>query len=96
MRLKRLGANYHHADSDSYGSHSAYKGGEDDGERVYNHFRRFGGGTENFNDFNVSLQWSDVEAIVRTFSEMGHPEAVRLERARKLAAAVEEFAKDSN
>jgi hypothetical protein len=72
------------------------KGGKDDGERVYNHFLRFGSGTENFSDFNVSLGWSDVEGIIKHFFEMGHSEAVRFDRARKLAAAVEEFAKHSN
>jgi hypothetical protein len=96
MRLNRLGPNSHHADSNSYSDDSPYIGGKDEGERVYNHFKRFGTGTENFNDFNVSLEWSDVEAITRTFFEMGLPEAVRLDRARKLAAAVEEFAKSLN
>jgi len=41
----------------------------------------------------ISMGWSDVEALIRTFSEMDHPEGPRrLERARRLAAAVEEFA----
>ena len=47
---------------------------------------------ENANDFRVSLDWSDVEEIVRVFCEMNHPEATRLVRARNLAAAIEDFA----
>jgi hypothetical protein len=39
----------------------------------------------------VSLDWADVEALVETLAEKGHPSALRLERARKLAAAVDEF-----
>jgi hypothetical protein len=99
MRLKRIGhaaAQDHYADSDEYSSRSAYRGGEDGGQRVYNHFLRFGGGSENFNDFRVSLEWSDVEAIIQIFSASGHAEAMRLERARKLGAAVEELVKISN
>jgi hypothetical protein len=68
----------------------------DEGERVYVHFERFGLGTENTNLFRVSLDWSDLEAILRKFSEMGHTEAVRLECARKLASAIEDVAKNSN
>ena len=95
MRLKRIGNENHHADSDIYSPHSVFKGGQDDGERVYNCFLRFGSGTENFNDFSVSLQWSDVEAILLIFCEMGQPEAVRSHRARKLAVAFDEFAKSN-
>ena len=96
MRLNRLGPNAHHADSNDYKPYSVYQGGKDEGERVYNHFLGFGSGTERFPDFNVSLEWSDVEAIIRTFSKMGHLEAARLERARGLAAAVDQFMQSVN
>jgi hypothetical protein len=42
------------------------------------------------------MEWSDVETIIRIFVEMGATEAVRLERARKLAAAVHDIARNSN
>jgi hypothetical protein len=99
MRLKRIGdadGRDEWADSINYDSGSTYRGGLDEGKRVYNHFEKFGSGLQNTSLFRVSLEWSDVEAIIRTFAEMGHAEAVRLERARKLAAAVEAVADNSN
>jgi hypothetical protein len=98
MRLKRIGdaaGRDEWADSADYRSRSHYRGGLDEGERVYNHFDRFGSGLQNTNLFRVSLEWSDVEAIIRTFAEKGFTEAIRLQRARKLAAAVEEIAQNS-
>jgi hypothetical protein len=44
----------------------------------------------------VSLTWTDVEALIHTFVEKGHPEAPRLNRARKLAASIDEFSKNSD
>jgi hypothetical protein len=41
----------------------------------------------------VSIGWDDVEALILKFAERGHPDAVRLLRADKLAGAVEELAK---
>jgi hypothetical protein len=96
MRLNRLGPNHCHADSDDYSPGSTFVGGDDGGDRVYNHFHSFGNGIDNTSSFNVSIEWSDVEAIIRTFFEKGHPEAVRLERARELALAVAGVAQNSN
>jgi len=62
----------------------------------YVDFRSFGAGSERFSDFIVSLDWEDVEAIIQTFTDMGNIEAIRTKRARRLAAAMEEFAKNSN
>jgi hypothetical protein len=99
MRLERIGSSFrfdHQAESSDYSAHSAYRGATNDNKHIHNHFLRFGTGPENANEFRVSLDWPDVEAIIRAFSQIGYPEAVRLERARKLATAVEEFAKNSN
>ena len=99
MRLKRIGdtdGRDEWADSSEYDSGSPYRGSLDDGKRVYNHFKKFGSGSQNTSLFRVSLEWSDVEAIIRAFAEMGLAEAVRLERAQNLAGAVEAVAKNSN
>jgi hypothetical protein len=90
MRLQRLTSSYmhaHHADSDAY----TVSGDSDEEQTASTHF-----GSERFSDFRVSLEWSDVEALIRAFSEKGHVEAARMERARMLAMAVEEIAKNSN
>ena len=95
LRLQRLSGPYsmhsHHEDSDAYGASG--RQGEPDDWRVCVDFQRFGAGSENFSWFKVSLGWSDVEALIQTFSAMEHPEAARLQRARKLAAAFDEFSK---
>jgi hypothetical protein len=95
MRLQRLTSSHwhaHHADSDRY----TVCGDGDEEKTASILFLKFGAGSERFSDFTVSLEWSDVEAIIRAFSDKGHLEAGRLERARMLAAAVEEIAKNSN
>ncbi len=97
MQLDRISANFmhaHHAESDKY--RVGQSDGEPSGWNVRVDFPQFGAGTDNFSQFMVSLGWSDVEAIIRSFSEIGHPEAARLQRARTLAAALDEFAKNSN
>lgn len=99
MLLDRISSNSlydHRAESTDYNSHGTYKGAENDGEHVHNLFDRFGTGTDNFNTFRVSLDWKDVEDIIHVFLEMGHPAAARLERARKLAKALDDFAENSN
>jgi hypothetical protein len=99
MRLKRIGdaaGRDEWSDSADYSSSSPYRGDLDDGQRVYNHFSNFGSGLQNTNLFRVSLEWSDVEAIIAAFVEMGHPKAARLERAKRLSTAVEQIAQNSN
>jgi hypothetical protein len=71
----------HYADSDAY----AVYGNGDEETTASIHFSQFGAGSERFSDFRVSLEWSDVEALIRAFSEKGYLEAARLERARMLA-----------
>jgi hypothetical protein len=95
MRLQRLTSSYmhaHHADSDAY----TVSGDSDEEQTASTLFSHFGAGSERFSDFWVSLEWSDIEALIRAFSEKGHLEAARLERARMLAMAVEEIAKNSS
>jgi hypothetical protein len=62
-----------------------------DNERLYAHFFKFGTGAENTFDFRAVVNWEDVEAIVAAFSKVGHPAAIQFERAKKLAAALDEF-----
>jgi hypothetical protein len=97
MWLERIGFNPrfdHQAKSANYSSHSTYRDSRNDGEHVHLHFPRFGIGSENAHDFRVSFDWSDVDAIIRVFCEIKYPEAARLIRAKTLAAAIEDFAKD--
>jgi hypothetical protein len=71
MRLQRLTSSYmhaHHADSDAY---TVYGDGDEE-LTASTHFTHFGAGSERFSDFRVSLEWSDVEALIRAFSEKGH------------------------
>jgi hypothetical protein len=44
----------------------------------------------------ASIGWADVEALVAKFAEQGHPKALRLPRADKLAGAVEQLIEVSN
>ncbi len=41
----------------------------------------------------VSVGWDDVEGLIAQFAKDGHPGALRLLRADRLASAVEELAK---
>jgi len=97
MVLEKIGSNPrfdHQAKSMNYSAHSIYRDAENNRKHVYSHFPHFGPTSESAHDFRVSLDWSDVEAILRVFCEMKHPEAARLMQAKNLAAAVGDFAKD--
>ncbi|MCP3372516.1 hypothetical protein [Bradyrhizobium cajani] len=59
-------------------------------KQVRVNFLHFGRGYERTSDFGVNLRWLDVAAAITAFSEMGHPEAIRLRNALDLAKAVEE------
>jgi len=68
MLLEKTGSNPrfdHQAKSMNYSAQSTYRDAENDGKHVYNHFPHFGPASENAHDFRVSLNWSDVEAIIR-------------------------------
>jgi hypothetical protein len=99
MRLERASSNVMHehcAESAKYMPYSAFKSSRKDNAQVVIEFRQFGNGSEKFSDFVVSLGWSDVEAIISTFADMGRVEAQQLQRAAKLGDAVGEFVKNSN
>ncbi|WP_159012676.1 hypothetical protein [Bradyrhizobium sp. S69] len=59
-------------------------------KRVQIQFRSFGRGPERRSEFGVNLRWQDVEAVLKSFSDMGHPEAIKLRNALSLANAAEE------
>ncbi len=96
MQLKRLSDAMHKWEDDfvEYG----IRPNKDDPSEGTAHidFRKVGSGTDNFSWFQVSLKWADVEALMEAFSKMGHPDARRLARARKLASAVEDLVGISN
>jgi hypothetical protein len=52
-------------------------------------FKRFGRGTERQSDFAVEMNWIDVQGFVREFIEIGHPEALYLQRLIRLGEAIE-------
>jgi hypothetical protein len=70
----------------------------DDVEKSTAHldFDKFGEGTDNFSWFQIIASWPDVEALIEEFAKLGHPVAVRLQRAEQLATAVESLTKNSN
>src|ERR1700681_678517 len=57
---------------------------------VRTHFKRFGGGDHRKSDFEVLSYWSDVELLIELFCKAGHPQAIELSQAQKLAAAARE------
>jgi hypothetical protein len=53
-------------------------------------FSRFGNGARK-SDFYVTVEWKDIEALIDGFSGGGHPMAVALKDALRLAAAAQEL-----
>ena len=52
-------------------------------------FSRFGLGEKRRPNFAVQLSWQDVQNFVREFIEIGHPDAVHLQRLIQLAEKIE-------
>jgi hypothetical protein len=59
-------------------------------KRVQVNFHNFGRGPDRRSVFGVTLRWPDIEAALKAFSDMGHPQAIKLRNALDLANAVEE------
>ncbi|QWG14476.1 hypothetical protein KMZ29_07350 [Bradyrhizobium sediminis] len=57
--------------------------------RVKVAFPRFGRGEQKRSDFAVEMNWVDVQGYVREFIEMGHPDALHLQRLIRLAEKIE-------
>jgi hypothetical protein len=53
-------------------------------------FGRFGRGQQKRSDFAVEVTWIDVQGFVRAFIEMGHPDALYLQRVIRLADTIED------
>lgn len=87
MELVRFGQSYKAKSQDVFynvdNTEPAFK-------KVQIPFRSFGRGYERTSDFGVNLRWPDVEAAIKAFSEMGHPEAIKLRNALNLANAAQE------
>ena len=63
---------------------------EPDHKQVRVNFLSFGRGYERKSAFGVNLRWQDLESAIKAFSEMGHPEAIKLRNALDLAKAAEQ------
>ena len=53
-------------------------------------FGRFGRGEQRRSDFVVEVNWIDVQGFIRAFIELGHPDALYLQRVILLADAIED------
>jgi hypothetical protein len=72
--------------------HDRHQGcGANEAAYVVTKFDRFGGGSKRQSDFEVMMQWHDVEAIIDEFCKANHPSAVKLQSALELAEAIEEL-----
>jgi hypothetical protein len=59
-----------------------------DPSKIQTYFHEFGGQKSRF---WVHLDWDDVEEAIQTFAELGNENALRLQKARKLAEAVSDY-----
>jgi hypothetical protein len=50
-------------------------------------FKRYGGGEKRQSDFEVLMDWSDIESAIRELASVRHPRAVELTSSIKLADA---------
>jgi hypothetical protein len=83
------------ANSSKFSTTSAVRGAENSADVIHIHFE--------FDDYRgdtpharVSLTWTDVEAAIISFAAKGHPSALRIQQAERLAAAVKDISKTSN
>jgi hypothetical protein len=53
-------------------------------------FSRFGQGPKRRPSFAVEMNWIDIQSYVREFIEMGHPDALYLQRALQPADKIED------
>jgi hypothetical protein len=58
---------------------------------VVAHFDRFGGGKYRKSDYEVIVEWEDVEEIVAKFCEAKHPKALAFQEATKLLSALKQM-----
>jgi hypothetical protein len=91
MRLVRTTSSGLERESDTFWP--AANNPDRDHWRVRVPFGRFGNGPLHQSDYEVRVKWRDVEALIRKFHEMEHPDAIRLQRSLKLGEAAERFIK---
>jgi hypothetical protein len=58
---------------------------------VVANFPRFGGGGKRQSDYDVGVKWEDVETIIEKFCDVGHPQAIAVQEALKLANAAKKL-----
>jgi hypothetical protein len=46
-------------------------------------------------DFRITVDWTDVEALIRLFADASHPDAARLVRSQRIASAIADFVSSS-
>jgi hypothetical protein len=71
----------------------------DSSGRVTVKFNRFGEDSDwrsRWPNFTVDVDWKDVEALIAKFQGMGHPKALRIKEALKVAVAIEKFVKKTS
>ena len=86
MELVRFGQSYTIKAQDDFHTVDST---EPASKRVQVHFHHFGRGHDRRSVFGVNLRWQDLEAVLKAFSDMGHPRAIKLRNALDLANAVE-------
>ena len=97
MQLVRLDSNPHlkddelpqHHREESYHFEKADDFPTDEVSKVKALFLRFGKGQERRSSFQVEISWIDFKGLFRTFVDMGHPDAIHLERLLKAVHAIE-------
>lgn len=90
MHLQRR-SNYSHVNHEQ---HSVEW--ESHGTDAFIDFQKFGNGSERYNWLRIVLEWEDIVAIVKEMADEKHEGALRIQKALRLADALEDFLKDSN
>lgn len=96
MLLRRKSASYLHAHEEESSEFYPRRSDDVTQSEIHLDFREFGAGSERFGWFQIVARWRDVEALIDAFAKLGHPAAVRLQRAQQLATAVESLTKTQN
>ena len=66
-----------------------------DNGQAYLDFKKFTARDQG-SDFRITVDWADVEALIRLFADANHADAARLVQAQRIASAIADFVKSSN
>jgi hypothetical protein len=87
MELFRWGQHHHHAKTES--DLCTVYADDHEAKKIQVIFEKFGRGRYRTSELGFQLNWDDMQTLIRLFAQMGHPDAIRLQNASKLATAVE-------